>query len=188
MNTELASFCDTFAASYKERPVDTNWQLFKTEMLRLIAKYIPTITITERAQSPWFNSVLNLLNNKKKRLFRIAKHSNNDAAWDKYFRAASEYKKSLYTAKHNFFNNTLPSMLRNDPKQFWKTINPSVSTSISLFHNDGYNVPEHEVAGVLNDAFCAVFTNETFVHLPSPPNYAHPQMYPITSTRSVSLM
>lgn len=56
-------------------------------MLRLTAIYVPTITANEQMQSPWFNDNIKGLNNKKKGLFRSAKHPNFNFAWMKYYTA-----------------------------------------------------------------------------------------------------
>lgn len=81
----------------------TNWVIFvkdssvtsQSEILRKIGAlkkkveqltktYIRTITVTERSSSPWFNSSLSRMKNKKQRKFRQARSLNTPLAWQKY--------------------------------------------------------------------------------------------------------
>lgn len=176
MNRDLSTFFENFAVSFAQRSLESNWLLFKSEMQRLIRLYIPTKTISERPSSPWFNTSLKRLNNKKKRLFRAAKNSNTSQAWQKYYAAENDYKTSTAHAKQSFFSVTLPSMLRTEPKRFWKTINPSASNCVSLCDSSGLPTPDREVPDILNNAFSAVFTREPLNDLPTVPSYDHPPM------------
>lgn len=65
MNRDLTEFCTWFLVDFLDRSVETNWLLFKNKMRDLINRYIPTIYVTERVSSPWFNNNLKRLNNKK---------------------------------------------------------------------------------------------------------------------------
>lgn len=180
MSQDLTTFYDNFEADFHHRSLETNWLLFKSEFLRLVKRYVPTITISERKQSPWFNTTLKRLNNKKKRLFRSANSSQSDFQWQKYHAAVKQYEKHVADAKRGFFSTTLPSMLHTNPKRFWQCINPQVSSSVFLRDSAGCPVPESETADALNTAFCSVFTNacpEILPHLP-PSNY--PPMENIT--------
>lgn len=68
-------------------------------------------------------------------------------------------------------------MLRNNLKQFCKTINPSCTiTSSNIVLRDNHNnlIAEHCVAQVLNDTFCAAFTVEPNNELPHAFHVNHP--------------
>lgn len=160
INDELINFCSVFLEEFHSRSVETNWSLFKNTMQQLIEKYVPTITITEQASSPWFNRTLKRLNNKKKRLFRIAKKKNFHQCWSQYRTAEKKFESLAAKTKRAFYSTTLPNMLRNNPRQFWKTINPKPRKSISLCDNN-FPIPDHLVAETLNTTFCADFTEET---------------------------
>lgn len=156
MNRELSEYFDTFAANFQLNSLESNWLLFKSEVHRLIRLYIPTITITERTTSPWFNVSLKRLNNKKKRLFRQAKRSNSSCTWQKYYAVEKEYDKLTSQTKHKFLSTTLPAMLQTNPKRFWKTINPNQRNEISLINSSGLPIPETEAADLLNRTFSSV--------------------------------
>lgn len=73
MNAELEDFYADFVPNFFDRSVESNWLLFKNKLETLIKKYIPTISVTERSTSPWFNNSLKCLKNKKKRQYKAAK-------------------------------------------------------------------------------------------------------------------
>lgn len=161
MNAELGHFCDSFLLDFDLRSVETNWSLFKHEMRRLIAKYIPTKKITERIASPWFNTTLKRLKRKRNRQFKTAKSSANPRAWEKYRATSKKFDSLLSKTKRTFFSSTLPSLIRTNPKQFWKIINPkNTNPSVSLLDTSGNAIPECHVAEALNSSFCSVFTRE----------------------------
>lgn len=111
INEGLTTFFDSVSTGFRQRSLESNWLLYKTELQRLVQLYIPNITITERAGSPWFNASLKRLNNKKKRLFRAAKRSNCSYTWEKYYSAAKVFDALMQPTKRNFDSTTLPSML-----------------------------------------------------------------------------
>lgn len=176
MNNDLAAFYSEFSSTYDQQSTESNWALFKSKMQDLIKLYIPTITICERSRSPWFNVNIKRMKNKKKRQFRSARQSNSQLAWDKYKSTAKEYMALLALAKRNFFSTTLPNMLRDNPRRFWKIMKPDDKTTLSLCDNSGSPIADCDVPSVLNSAFCSVFTNEASGELPEYPHFAFPQM------------
>lgn len=70
-------------------------------------------------------------------------------------------------------------MLKNDPKRFWKTINPNQLNLISLLDNSGNSVSEMNCADVLNNSFSAVFNHELADNLPDVPYLSHTPMQSI---------
>lgn len=84
------------------------------------------------------------------------------------------------TAKRTFYSTTLPNMLQNNPKQFWKYINPNNRKPLLLYDNDNNRVPDHKVSEVLNSVFSSVFTSELNTDLPDCPYLNNPTMPDIT--------
>lgn len=150
MNDELASFYDWFLVDFSKHSVDENWELFKNKMQQLVNKYIPTVTITERPTSPWYDNTLNRLSNKKKRQFRSAKKSKSNHAWEKYRDTEKLYASMISDAKWTFFSSTLPDMRRTNPKKFWNTINATHAKPISLLDQENIPIPEFKVAETLS--------------------------------------
>lgn len=171
INRELCQFLDRFLEGFFHRSVESNWNLFKATVSFLTNKYIPCKKIRNHPNAPWYNTTLKRLSNKKKRLFRSAKLNHSVTRWDSYRMAAEEYKNSVKNAKHLFFNNTLPSMLLNNPRQFWNTINGSDNGVVSLITSDGQAIADTECASVLNNVFAKSFSVQCNTSVPSLPLY-----------------
>lgn len=173
LNNEFAEFATCLLADFSQRSVETNWLLFKNKIHDLFIKYMPTITVTEKKTSPWFTATLKRLNNKKKRLFRSAKRSNNISAWNNYYAAEKAFSTHAMKEKRSFYSQTLPAMLTNNPKKFWSVINPQNSQPLALFDNHNLPIPDDEAAEQLNHFFSSMFTIEPNGNLPS----FHPRDY-----------
>lgn len=160
INNELCVFLDSFLLRFSERSVDENWQLFKSEVVRLTNKFIPLRNLSVSSKAPWFNVALKRLSNKKKRKFRTAKFSNNDIKWSDYYNASNIYKMAVQNAKAHFFSVTLPSMLTNNPRQFWNVVNCNEKPSVSFFSDVGEPVSLSDCASILNSTFVASFSHD----------------------------
>lgn len=153
-------FLDLYFAKFSERSVETNWTHFKEMISTLTEKYIPLKTIIVNASAPWFNRVLLRLSNKEKRLFRAAKGSLCPVRWQKYDDAAEHYKNAIRDTKFKFFNQVLPSMLQNNPRQFRHVMScrgrPSV---IPLKTADNTQIDKPHCASIFNKVFIKSFSN-----------------------------
>lgn len=123
------------------------------QLVNLTSKHIPLRNIPVFSETPWFNVTSKRLSNKKKRKFRTAKFSNSDVKWSKYHDAAKAYKCAVAIAKTVYFSVTLPSLLTNNPKQFWNLISHNKNQAISLSSPSGEPVPLDDYANVFNSAF-----------------------------------
>lgn len=74
---------------------------------------------------------------RKKILFQAAKQSTNANTWEKYYSAKKTCLSAVRSAKHTFFTNDLPKILRENCKKFWKVINPTQARAITLADNSG---------------------------------------------------
>lgn len=173
INRELSEFTDVFLTDFNNRSVQSNWDMFAAEVHRLTVKHIPTYTIASHSQSPWYNTTIKRLSNKKKRLYRSAKRSPTNERWAAYNTASSIYVRALKQAKDNFVSNVLPSMLKTNVKKFWRVINPPKDNYILLQDSSGDTVPINQCATALNNTFAAQFTKTSDVPLPSTFCYNH---------------
>lgn len=62
-------------------------------------------------------------------------------------------KKAVHDTKAHFLNNALPSMLLNNPCQFWKVINPSFSSNLMLRGADEVYLSDDQCSFVSNEMF-----------------------------------
>lgn len=184
INSELSIFINCFLDAFDNHSVDDNWNIFKNKVHHLIEKYIPARSVPCTTKAPWYNIHLKRLSNRKKRLYRAAKHTSCTYRWNAYKLANKAYASALKLSKKNFFHKTLPSILRTDPRKFWRTIDPSTSSSITLVDLNGSTIPEANCASVLNNIFCNNFilsrnqTNppfQSYNYFPMDPVIVEPQ-------------
>lgn len=167
INNELFSFADNFLEEHGSRSVEDNWVIFKNALTNLINRFIPIITIKTENTAPWYNQRLRRLNNKKKRLYRRAnKRDHFSDSWLRYKRCDKEYQSLLASTRRHFFKHDLSSMLKNNPRKFWRVINPLSHPDIILTDSNNDAIPMSQCAQVLNDAFISVFTCEDTASCP----------------------
>lgn len=179
INGALGLFLNDYLDHFSDRSLELNWTLFKTQVELLTNKHIPLRNIPIVSNSPWFNNTLKRLSNKKKRKFRAAKLTNSEVKWLEYHEAANAYKSAIADAKSVYFSITLPSLLTNNVKQFWKAINGNKNTTLSLFTLSGEPVSTDDCANVFNSTFVESFSNCISSTLPQLQQRAFLPMYPI---------
>lgn len=157
INNALGSFLDEFLPDYLERSVQ-NWDLFKAKVTELTAKHIPMKKVFSNTSAPWYNRYMNRLSNRKKRFYRAAMTSPSGKRWSTYKSAAATYLSEMKRAKSSFFIGTLPTQLKNNPKQFWNFVGGNKPRAIALLTAEGHPVPDVECASVLNDTFIRAFS------------------------------
>lgn len=170
INIELAHFFENFQSLHLTYSVNANWELYKTTLINLKNRYIPTILITTDTNNPWFNKHLKSLLNRKKRLYRRAKSINSPEIWEKYYTSSKQYLTEVADAKHKFFSTDLLSMLQSNPNKFWRTLSSkSQPSQIELVNSDGNLVDPDQCASTFNNYFASVFSNiSTVITLPEP--------------------
>lgn len=131
-NNELELFIADYIPSFHFRTVEENWSLFREKATSLITQYIPQKRIYSDSRAPWFNSHLKRLLNKKKRLFRSAKHSGSVERWNAYKIALRSYKIAVAESKKTFYEQTLPSLLKDSTQKLWSVVNDKKSRAIEL--------------------------------------------------------
>lgn len=70
-----------------------------------------------------------------------------------------------------FYNVTLPSMLKSNPKRFWNIVNKTDSFHISLCIDAGDTIDPSQCADVLNDTFFSAFSPNVIPLLPKLENF-----------------
>lgn len=180
INNELIAFLPNFEAGFHDRSIEDNWLTFKTKMTDLTNKFIPTITFRANHNKPWFSKPQKRLENKKKRLFRAAKRNPSACAWEKYYSAESTYLLSIRNAKRAFFHTDLPKILGNNPRKFWKILNPQQAPAITLANSLGEEASDAECAHIFNTAFSSVFTDESDMLPPATNAYLSLSMPSVT--------
>lgn len=105
INSELSIFVDAFIENFAEHSLEHNWKTFKNKVHELVRKYIPSRSLKTNTKTPWYNTYLKRLSNRKKRLYRAAKKCQTSTVrWDAYKAANTEYISAVKQAKTIFFS------------------------------------------------------------------------------------
>lgn len=91
----------------------------------------------------------------------------------------SLFPPALKDAKDNFLSSTLPSMLKTNPKQFWRMVNPKYDNIIALSDLNGDAIPANQCPGVLNEVFAKHFSLPSNSSPPHLRPYDHDLMFPL---------
>lgn len=178
INTELSTFVDDFIDNFSTRSLEVNWGLFRDKVADLSNKYIPLRSIKTN-RNPWFNKHLQRLANKKKRAFRHAKRSNHPEKWRIYQAANRSYLRTLREAKHTYNTQTLPDILKNKPRQFWKLVNGDKDDVITINSSDGVVLSNVQCASAFNDFFVTSFSKYQQAPNPSVDTLEYSNMPPL---------
>lgn len=184
INNELEIFFNqVFLTSFSNRSVHDNWVLFRDKMTVLINKYIPLISISNDKCNAWFAKSLNQLRNKKKRLYRNAKRLRTASAWDKYKQCLNTYCAAIRSAKLKYFSTDLGSLLKTNPKKFWREISRNRDANHITLHDENHEpLSNSQCCSAFNTFFASMFTREDQSTLPNVPDYDYQYMKPIEIT------
>lgn len=127
MNSILTSFAADFRHDFTKRTTNENWCLFRDKLKELEKICVPKFTISNRINDPWFTNECKRYLNRKKRVYRRASRTNAPLDWMKYKEIAALTERKLEEEKQKYYNDTLPKLLKSDPKKFWRTVNPKSS-------------------------------------------------------------
>ena len=97
--------------------LDLAWAQWKLVVLKVLRENVATKLVKNKNSSPWIDAEVIHNSNIKKRLFHVAKHSNNPNDWDFYKRHSNRLKNMVYSKYNNFLNDIYTDMDIN-PKKF----------------------------------------------------------------------
>ena len=114
----------------------TGWVKFKGILLNLCNKYIPTVTVRDKLQPPWFDSETFQLCREKERLRAKFKLSQSASDYSKYAKKRKEFKNLVQEKMAaNFSDDSDPAIVS---KKFWGHLKASTKTS-RIPETIGYN-------------------------------------------------
>lgn len=161
LNRLLQSFSDEYISSFPNQSTEQNWCLFRDKLKEIERLCVPVITITERADDPWFTHDIKRWLNRKKRAYTKASRTNASDDWQNYKKVSKQTEAAIIEAKNKYYNDTLPNLFKTDPKKFWSTVNPKKSESVpALCGEDGNTLSLAGCAEKLNHFFSEVHTIE----------------------------
>nr|XP_054748767.1 uncharacterized protein LOC129254333 [Lytechinus pictus] len=107
--------------------IDDIWTLFKTSLMKVVDKNIPSKMRSGRKSLPWFCHSLKRMVKRKARLYKKAEDprrtSNKAEDWEKYKRFQRTCKKAFKKAEEEHVTSSIVQGLEeNNPKPFWRYI------------------------------------------------------------------
>ena len=158
MKTKCLSFSQNFIRTYLSNTVNENWCKFKNFIQEITEAHVPT-KILKKSYKTWVSAEDRKLINKRNRLSRKAKKSNNIIHRQKYKKFRNFVSKKLKISRNNHINKIIDNITDN-PKPFYRYINSNKvdKNSIpSLLHNNKEVTNSTEKASVFNNYFSSVF-------------------------------
>ena len=101
--------------------VDDVWEAWKTLFFQAVERNIQKKLIKRRRDVPWLNSDLKKLLHKKRRLWKKAKFSGDQAKWANYKKFSNLVKDNLNKAYFAYVKD-LTASLNTNPKRFWSFV------------------------------------------------------------------
>ena len=151
---------------------DEAWRFFKTVLILLMDRNIPTITIDNRRRLPWFDSETEDLCNKKKRLHRKWKKSGKQKDYDNFVNCRKSYKSMMQDKMESNLNGDEddPALLK---KRFWghtKATSKSTRIPESVFYDDRHRNDAMGQAELFNEFFANQFSDPSSYDIPIDPD------------------
>ena len=83
--SEMHEFCETFFEHYPyRRTIQDNWHLFKTSIIDIIEKFVPTKVIKPHKNVPWLNQFIKQKMRLRNKLYVHAKCTQVGSDWSTY--------------------------------------------------------------------------------------------------------
>ena len=141
---------------------DIAWANFKNELFHNVDKHIPTVSVKNEYQPPWFDSELHEACKIKERAHEKFKRTKSMLDEINFKNARKKFR-SLTDAKlrDNMYNTDDPSLLT---KKFWshlKFSSKSQRIPERMFHNDCYRSRALDKANLFNSYFCDQFSDRS---------------------------
>ena len=131
--------------------IDTAWNNFKETLNSICNQHIPSITIQQKQNLPWFDSDIHKLCLKKERLRQKYKHSHKTEHYKKYSETRKDIKAAIKSKMRATLND--PSNPNALTKKFWsyvKNISNSSRIPDSIYRNGVYANDHRKQADLFN--------------------------------------
>ena len=146
--------------------VNSAWNSFKTNTLKIIDKHVPSKLSSSRNNLPWFNHTLKKMSKKKQKLFNQAKKSSQQEDWETFRKHKKETLSSIKKAHKDYLSDILNKSLKEkNPKPFWKFIKHQRKDNVGVapLKDNGHIASDSQTkAKILNAQFQSVFTREDY--------------------------
>jgi len=131
INSGLDDFYPKLAAMKENnKDINTLWETFKSTIMSLIDKNIPSRLSKSKRDYPWINRDLKKMMKKKAKLYKKAKKTKN---WDRFRSHQRECRRALRRAEWDHVNNVIEEGFKdNNSKPFWNYIKSKRKDNIGV--------------------------------------------------------
>ena len=154
-----------------DRAINEMWDLFKSNILKILQESVPSKMSSSRFNQPWINHTVKQMTRWKKRSFDKARRTKKKSNIARYRKLKSATQKECRKAYKDYVENIIDPDLSSNPKRFWSFIK-SKSTGVSpMKDSDG-------------KTYSTLNTNEDKSTIPDKRPSPHPTMGPIEITEN----
>ena len=157
MNKDLNSI--KWDQCLKHCEAETAWDKFKSILFKLTNKHIPTVTIKNSDQPPWFDNETYKLCRKKERLRAKFKHTKSSTDYANFSKCRKEYKALIKMKMQSNFNDESDPALIS--KKFWnhlKSTSGSCRIPETVCYGNRFRNNQQDQAELFNEYFADQFS------------------------------
>ena len=162
-NAELEQYSKSFLDTCNTKSVNELWNDYRSKLLSLQEKYVPSSKASDNRKLPWINVKVRRCLRRKQRLYNQARKKHDPELWNKYRHMKRATQKLIRQQYWDYINSIVSSPDDQARKGFWSYVKKLKrdSVGISILKQDGRQAtsPE-EKANMLNKQFSSVFTEE----------------------------
>lgn len=134
-----------------------------------IQRFVPLKTKKQNHSMPWITRDILHLSRRVARL-RVSKRNGNPELLQQFSDAKEELRAKVHSGKDFYYRNSLPQLMKHNPRKFWASILPQ-STSPNTFIIDDKPVCDSlAIATSFNTYFQSVFTTDNLEMITFPSN------------------
>ncbi|XP_048575386.1 uncharacterized protein LOC5499458 [Nematostella vectensis] len=166
--------------------VESNWQFFKSGLMNILSRSVPTKKSGSWNNSPWMTRDLKTSLRKKKRLYNNYKKSGKACDKEKYRKFQKLFKIKMKKAQDEYIADTLNSDLKEKPKKFWSYIKSKRQDQVGVPPLKEHGIVKTDSmskAEILSNQFQQVFTQEDVASISSKGHGEIPMMGSISFNR-----
>lgn len=165
--------------------VNSAWSTFKETVMDGVDQFVPKITRRSNNHPPWLTNNVRRLINQKQRHYKSYMKFKSIELLERYKISEKLCKKAVRSAKRRY-----EKKLAHDPnqKKFFAFVKKKTSTRVNVGPLKSGNLlltESTDMAKVLNDFFCSVFSNEDTTKMPSISAYCELKVNDINFSSSV---
>lgn len=179
---DLSVFKDNFFASNPYNfSTEINWCTFRDTLHKITEKHVPSKLLTvKQKRPPWLTRDKLTLINKRNRLAKIAKTTQNEIDRKRFCSYRNFVTKELRKAHQNYVHKVIDN-LGNDPRGFYRYTKSKRNEKCgipTLHHQNNVIIDDKSKADCFNNYFQSVFTRDSGtthpnlgINLPSIPDF-----------------